>query len=84
MIKIKPIKTEYDYKNALNTIEKLWDAKLNTEKGDYLEILSTLVEKYENEHFNISAPDPIGLRLENVLKWQCKVQTLGKKVASEC
>ena len=59
MIKIKPIKTEYDYKNALNTIEKIWDAELNTEKGDYLEILVTLVEKYENEHFNISAPDPI-------------------------
>ena len=59
MIKIKPIKTEYDYKNALNTIDKLWDAKANTEKGDYLEILTTLVEKYEEEHYDISAPDPI-------------------------
>ena len=59
MIRIKPIKTEYDYKNALNTIEKIWDAELNTEKGDYLEILVTLVEKYENEHYSISAPDPI-------------------------
>ena len=70
MIKIKPIKTEYDYKNALNTIDKLWDAKANTEKGDYLEVLTTLVEKYEEEHYDISAPDPIGLRLGNVRKWQ--------------
>ena len=59
MTKIKPIKTEYDYKNALSTINKLWDAKSDTAKGDYLEILTTLVEKYEDEHFNISAPDPI-------------------------
>ena len=59
MIKIKPIKTEYDYKNALNTIDKLWDAKANTEKGDYLERLTTLVEKYKEEHYYISALDPI-------------------------
>lgn len=31
---IKPIKTERDYQKALKEIEKLWDAKPNTPKGD--------------------------------------------------
>ena len=50
---IKPIKTERDYQNALKQIEKLWDAKPNTSKGDRLEILVTLVEAYEQKHYKI-------------------------------
>jgi HTH-type transcriptional regulator/antitoxin HigA len=56
---IKPIKTEKDYNAALKEIEKLSDADPGTEEGDHLEILSTLVEAYEDEHYNIPAPDPI-------------------------
>ena len=48
MINIKPIKTDKDYKEALNKIDELWDAKQNTERGDQLDILTTLVEKYES------------------------------------
>jgi HTH-type transcriptional regulator/antitoxin HigA len=44
---IKPIKTERHYKKALKEIDKLWDAKPNTAKGDRLEVLVTLVEAYE-------------------------------------
>ncbi len=40
---IKPIKTERDYQKALKEIEKLWDAKPNTAKGDRLDVLVTLV-----------------------------------------
>ncbi len=54
---IKPIKTERDYQNALKQIEKLWDAKPNTAKGDRLEVLVTLVEAYE--HYKIEPPDAI-------------------------
>ena len=56
---IKPIKTEKDYRNALEEIDRIFDAKLNTPEGDRLEVLSTLVEKYEEEHFPIDAPDPV-------------------------
>jgi HTH-type transcriptional regulator/antitoxin HigA len=56
---IKPIKTEKDYAAALKEIEKLFDAEPGTEEGDRLEILSTLVEAYEDEHYDIPAPDPI-------------------------
>jgi HTH-type transcriptional regulator / antitoxin HigA len=51
--------TERDYQKALKEIEKLWDAKPNTPKGDRLEVLVTLVEAYEQKHHRIDPPDPI-------------------------
>jgi HTH-type transcriptional regulator / antitoxin HigA len=56
---IKPIKNKKDYTNALNRIEKLMDAKKGTPESDELEILSIIVEQYEEKHFTIKAPDPI-------------------------
>jgi HTH-type transcriptional regulator/antitoxin HigA len=56
---IKPIKTEQDYDNALNRIESLMEAKPNTPQMDELEVLTTLVEAYEAQHYVIDAPDPI-------------------------
>lgn len=56
---IKPIKTERDYQKALKEIERLWDAKLNTPKGDRLEVLVTLVEAYEQKHYKVEPPDPV-------------------------
>jgi len=56
---IKPIKTERDYQKALKEIEKLWDAKPNTPKGDRLEVLVTLVEAYEQKHYKVEPPDPV-------------------------
>jgi HTH-type transcriptional regulator/antitoxin HigA len=34
-------------------LERLWDADPGTDDGDKLDILATLVEKYENEHWSI-------------------------------
>jgi len=56
---IKPIKSEEDYIATLNQIEKLMDAKPNTPQMDELEVLTTLVEAYEAQHYVIDAPDPI-------------------------
>jgi HTH-type transcriptional regulator/antitoxin HigA len=56
---IKPIKTEKDYRRSLEEIDRIFDAKPNTPDGDYLDVLSTLVEKYEDEHYPIEAPDPV-------------------------
>ena len=58
-MKIKPIRNEKDYQNALNRLEEIFDAKRGTEEGDELEILSILIDNYENEHFPIGMPDPI-------------------------
>ena len=56
---IQPIKTEQDYENALLRIENLWGVKKDTEKGDELDLLVTLVELYEMKHYPILPPDPI-------------------------
>jgi HTH-type transcriptional regulator / antitoxin HigA len=56
---IKPIKTEADYEAALQEAEHLFDSGPNTPEGDRLEILTTLIEAYEEKHYPIPAPDPI-------------------------
>ena len=56
---IKPIKTEQDYNMTLSKIEGLMVAKPNTPQMDKLEVLTTLVEVYEEQHYTINAPDPI-------------------------
>lgn len=57
---IKPIRTAVDHKRALKEIERLWDkVEPGTPDGDRFEVLGTLVDAYEEEHFPIPAPDPI-------------------------
>ncbi|MBW2251693.1 MAG: helix-turn-helix domain-containing protein [Deltaproteobacteria bacterium] len=56
---IKPIKTESDYNAALVEIERLMEADLNTPEGDKLDVLTTLVEAYEEKYYPISQPDPV-------------------------
>lgn len=58
-MEIKPIKTEKDYDLALERVNILFDAKPNTNEGDELDILVTLIEKYELTHYQIPEPDPI-------------------------
>ena len=58
-MEIKPIKTEKDYNKALQRLEIIFDAKNGSPEGDELEVLGILIDKYENEKFPISLPDPI-------------------------
>lgn len=56
---IRPIKTEADYETALKEIERLFDAKPGTAEADRLEVITTLMEAYEEKHYAIPLPDPI-------------------------
>ena len=56
---IKPIKREADYERALRRVEELWDSPEGSAESDELEILTTLIEAYEREHYPIDLPDPI-------------------------
>jgi len=58
-MKLKPIKSEKDYRNALERLEVIFDSPIDTKEGDEAEILSLLIDNYENEHYPIEAPDPI-------------------------
>jgi HTH-type transcriptional regulator/antitoxin HigA len=62
-MKIKPIKSTADYETALKEIEGLIEVKPGTPDGDRLEVLSTLVEAYEDAHYSIPMPDPIEMIL---------------------
>jgi len=58
-MKIKPIRTEKDYKEALARVEELWGVDENTPKGEEFEVLFTLVEAYEEKNHPIPPPHPI-------------------------
>ena len=55
----KVIKNEKEYQKALNRLEKIFDAKKGSKEGDELELLSLLIDKYEQEKYPIDLPDPI-------------------------
>ena len=71
---LKPIKTDADHEAALIEIERLWDAEEGTPDGDRLEILTTLVEAYEETHFPMDMPDPI-----DAIKFRLEQQGEDKK-----
>jgi HTH-type transcriptional regulator / antitoxin HigA len=56
---VKPIRTKRDYEAALKEVERLWGAKARTRDGDRLDVLATLIDAYETEHYPMDPPDPI-------------------------
>jgi len=56
---IKVIKTEKEYNQAIKRLEVIFDAPIDSQEGDEAELLSILIEKYEDEHYPIESPDPI-------------------------
>ncbi len=82
-MEIKPIKTEKDYEIALERLELIFDASPNSKEGDEAEILSMLIDNYENKYYPIEAPDPIEaikIRMEEMnLKQKDLVGIIGGK-----
>jgi HTH-type transcriptional regulator / antitoxin HigA len=58
-MQLKPIKTEVDYEEALAKIDELWEAESGSPEGDLLDVLTTLVEAYEEKNYPILPPDPV-------------------------
>ena len=82
-MKIKPIKTDRQYYESLKRLDEIFDAPPNTPEGDEAEILSILIENFENEHYPIDAPDPIEairIRIEEMdLKQKDLIPMIGSK-----
>lgn len=55
----KVIKTENEYQAALSRLEEIFDSKKDSPHADELELLTLLIEKYEDERSPIDLPDPI-------------------------
>ena len=73
-MEIKAIKTEEDYNQALRRLEEIFHAPINSKEGDEAEILSILIEKYEDEYYPIEAPDPI-----EAIKFRMEQMGMSKK-----
>lgn len=71
---LKPIHTPADHKAALAEVERLWGAKSGTPKGDRLDVLATLIDAYEAEHFPMDPPDPI-----DAIKFRMEQQGLTRR-----
>lgn len=82
-MEIKPIKTEKDYDNALERLELIFDSAPNSKEGDEAEILSLIIDNYENKHYPIESPDPIEaikIRMEEMnLKQKDLIGVIGGK-----
>src|SRR5690606_32756515 len=88
IMNVKPIKSDKDYRNALERLEVIFDAPIDTQEGDEAEILSLLIENYENEHYPIKAPEPIEEIKIRMEEWNMKQKDLvgiigGKSRVSE-
>lgn len=71
---IKPIRSPQDHEAALAEIEVLWGSKSGTPEGDRLDVLATLIDAYEAEHFPMDPPDPI-----EAIKFRMEQQGLTRK-----
>jgi HTH-type transcriptional regulator/antitoxin HigA len=71
---LKPIRTKADYDEALSEVERLWGARSGTPKGDRLDVLATLIDAYEAEHYPMEPPDPV-----EAIKFRMEQQGLSRK-----
>src|SRR3979409_798812 len=73
-VEVKPIRTKRDHAAALKEVERLWGAKAGTPEGDRLDVLATLIDAYESDHFPMDPPDPI-----EAIKFRMEQQGLSRK-----
>jgi HTH-type transcriptional regulator / antitoxin HigA len=74
MNELKPIRTEADYKRAMTEMKSLWGAKDGTPQSDRLDVLATLIDVFETEHFPMDPPDPI-----EAIKFRMEQQGITRK-----
>ncbi len=55
-MEIKPVTSDRNYRRALKKIDRLMDARPNTDDGERLDMLTTLVQTWEQTHYAIDAP----------------------------
>lgn len=55
------IRDVIDYKNALKRVGELLNSEPGSQEYEELELLSILIDNYENKSFVINEPDPISI-----------------------
>ncbi len=72
------LRTEEDYRKALDRLDDIFDAPANSREGDEAELLVLLIENYENEHYPMAPPDPI-----EAIKFRMEQMGMKKKDLAE-
>ena len=75
---VKPIRSRRDYEAALDEVGRLWGARAGTRDGDRLDVLATLIDAYEAEHYPMDPPDPI-----EAIKFRMEQQGLTRRDLEE-
>ena len=75
---VKPIRSRRDYEAAIKAVERLWGAKAGTCDGDRLDVLATLIDSYEAEHYPMDPPDPV-----EAIKFRMEQQGLTRRDLEE-
>lgn len=67
-MEITPICTEKDHRAALRVVSSLvdQDPSPDSPEGERLDVLSTLIEAYEQKHHAIDSPDIGGIGVKNL------------------
>ncbi|MFI4997460.1 MAG: type II toxin-antitoxin system HigA family antitoxin [Hyphomicrobiales bacterium] len=55
----KPIRTIADCGDGLVEAERFWGSQSGVPEGDRLDVLATLIDAYEAEHYPMEPPDPV-------------------------
>ncbi|MEX2566879.1 MAG: helix-turn-helix domain-containing protein [Cyclobacteriaceae bacterium] len=79
----KIITTEQEYEKALARLTVIFEADQDSAEGMEAELLVTLIEKYEKEHFPISLPNPIGAIRETMKRKGLKDKDLIPAIGSK-
>jgi len=84
-MRLKPIRSESEYDKALERVDEIMgiNPEIGTKESDELEVLILLIERYEDEAWTVSPPDPIEAikyRMEQMhLKQKDLVPYIGNK-----
>lgn len=76
---IKPIRNDADLAQAFTRLEKVFQAQKGSPEFDEMEILTTLIEAYENKHYPLQAANPI-----EAIKFRMEQQSLTPKDLEAC
>lgn len=71
---ISPIRNEEDLRQAFHRLEAIFQAEDGTPEADEMEVLTTLIEAYEQKHHAIGPADPV-----EAIKFRMEQQGLSPK-----
>lgn len=82
---VKPIRNDADLDWALAEVEQYFDSPPTpgTPEADRFDVLTDLIEAYENKHYPIDAPDPVEMIREYMAMRGLKQADLGKLIGGK-